>query len=99
MPARWDEPLRYRLTGPSSLSRRDNVMPSRIGHFVTESRRLARRDPRRVHSFHSLFTMPGPTKAAIAVPSKDPTRKEKDEKDDAASKKKPDEKEGEELVR
>ncbi len=43
--------------------------------------------------------MPGPTKAAIAVPSKDPTRKEKDEKDDAASKKKPDEKEGEELVR
>ena len=46
MPARWDEPLRYRLTGPSGLSRRDNVMPSRIGHFVTESRRLARRDPK-----------------------------------------------------
>jgi hypothetical protein len=40
-----------------------------------------------------------PAKAAIAVPSKDPKKKEKDEKDGAASKKKPDEKEGEELVR
>jgi hypothetical protein len=43
--------------------------------------------------------MPEPAKAAIAVPSKDPKKKEKDEKDGAASKKKPDEKEGEELVR
>jgi len=42
--------------------------------------------------------MPEPAKAAIAVPSKDPKKKEKDEKDGAASKKKPDEKEGEELV-
>lgn len=71
---------------------------------MTKSRRLARRDPKtdgktRVHSFHSLFTMPEPAKAAIAVPSKDPKKKEKDEKDGAASKKKPDEKEGEELVR
>jgi 26S proteasome regulatory subunit N1 len=43
--------------------------------------------------------MPEPTKAAIAVPSKDPKKKEIDEKNGAASKKKPDEKEGEELVR
>jgi hypothetical protein len=43
--------------------------------------------------------MPEPAKAAIAVPSKDPKKKEKDEKDDATSKKKLDEKEGEELVR
>jgi hypothetical protein len=43
--------------------------------------------------------MPESTKAAIAVPSNDPTKKEKDEKNGAASKKKPDEKEGEELVR
>jgi hypothetical protein len=43
--------------------------------------------------------MPEPTKAAIAVPSKDIKKKEIDEKDGAASKKKPDEKEGEELVR
>lgn len=41
--------------------------------------------------------MPEPAKAAIAVPSKDPKKKEKGEKDGAASKKKPDEKEGEEL--
>lgn len=46
-----------------------------------------------------LFPMPESTKAAIAVPSKDPKKKEKDEKDGVASKKKPDEKEGEELVR
>jgi hypothetical protein len=46
-----------------------------------------------------LFTMPEPSKAAIAVPSKDPKKKEKDEKDGAVPKKKPDEKEGEELVR
>lgn len=43
--------------------------------------------------------MPEPTKAAIAVPSKDPKKTENDEKDGIASKKKPDEKEGEELVR
>jgi hypothetical protein len=43
--------------------------------------------------------MPEPTKAAIAVPSKDPKKKEKDEKNGATSKKKLDEKEGEELVR
>jgi len=43
--------------------------------------------------------MPESTKAAIAVPSKDPKKKENDEKDGVASKKKPDEKEGEELVR
>ena len=43
--------------------------------------------------------MPEPTKAAIAVPSKDIKKKETDEKNGAASKKKPDEKEGEELVR
>ncbi|KAI0293986.1 26S proteasome regulatory complex non-ATPase subcomplex Rpn1 subunit [Russula brevipes] len=41
--------------------------------------------------------MPEPTKAAIAVPSNDPKKKEKDEKNGATSKKKPDEKEGEEL--
>jgi hypothetical protein len=43
--------------------------------------------------------MPEPTKAAIAVPSKDPKKKEKDEKNGETSNKKPDEKEGEELVR
>jgi hypothetical protein len=43
--------------------------------------------------------MPEPTKAAIAVPSKDIKKTETDEKNGAASKKKPDEKEGEELVR
>jgi hypothetical protein len=43
--------------------------------------------------------MPEPTKAAIAVTSKDPKKKEKDEKDGATAKKKLDEKEGEELVR
>ncbi|KAI0264754.1 26S proteasome regulatory complex non-ATPase subcomplex Rpn1 subunit [Gloeopeniophorella convolvens] len=41
--------------------------------------------------------MPDPTKVAIAVPSTDPKKKEKEEKDGLASKKKPDEKEGEEL--
>ena len=43
--------------------------------------------------------MPEPTKAAIAVPSRDPKKKEDNEKNGAGSKKKPDEKEGEELVR
>ena len=43
--------------------------------------------------------MPEPAKAAIAVPSNDPKKKEKDGKDGAILKKKPDEKEGEELVR
>jgi len=43
--------------------------------------------------------MPEPSKAAIAVPSKDPKKKEKDEKDGTTLKKKLDEKEGEELVR
>jgi hypothetical protein len=43
--------------------------------------------------------MPEPTKAAIAVPSRDPKKKDDDEKNVAGSKKKPDEKEGEELVR
>jgi hypothetical protein len=42
--------------------------------------------------------MPEPTKAAIAVPSKDPKKKESDDNNGAALKKKPDEKEGEELV-
>ena len=42
--------------------------------------------------------MPEPTKAAIAVPSRDPKKKDDDEKNVAGSKKKPDEKEGEELV-
>ncbi len=81
------------------LFRGVTILPSHC-HYVTKSRRLARRDPRRthVHSFHTLITMPEPAKAAIAVPSKDPKKKEKDEKDGAASKKKPDEKEGEELV-
>ncbi|KAN0111781.1 Armadillo-type fold [Russula decolorans] len=41
--------------------------------------------------------MPEPAKAAVAVPSKDPKKKEKDGKDGAVSMKKPDEKEGEEL--
>ena len=50
-------------------------------------------------SLTHLFTMPEPTKAAVAVPSKDPKKKEKDEKNGASSKKKPDETEGEELVR
>jgi hypothetical protein len=76
----------------SRLSRRDSH----------EDLRVADRTERvqtRVRSFHSLFTMPEPTKAAIAVPSKDPKKKEMDEKNVPASNKKPDEKEGEELVR
>ena len=47
--------------------------------------------------------MPEPTKAAIAVPSEDPKKKKPEEKaedvKDGASKKKDEEKEGEELVR
>ncbi|KAH9962205.1 26S proteasome regulatory complex non-ATPase subcomplex Rpn1 subunit [Russula dissimulans] len=41
--------------------------------------------------------MPESTKAAIAVPSTDPKKRETNDKDGVASKKKPDEKEGEEL--
>lgn len=70
---------------------------------MTQSQRLARRGrsgrSTDARSPIRLFTMPEPAKAAIAVPSKDPKKKEKDEKDDATSKKKLDEKEGEELVR
>jgi len=42
--------------------------------------------------------MPEPTKSAIAVPSRDAKKKEDHEKNGVVSKKKPDEKEGEELV-
>ena len=46
--------------------------------------------------------MPEPTKAAIAVPSEDPKKKPEEKAEDVkdgASKKKDEEKEGEELVR
>ena len=73
---------------------------------MTLSRRLARRAQLSAirHGLGRAFTypssiMPEPTKAAIAVPSKDPKKKEDNEKNGAVSKKKPDEKEGEELVR
>jgi hypothetical protein len=60
--------------------------------------RVALRTQTRIHLPVHLV-MPEPTKAAIAVPSRDPKKKDDDEKNVAGSKKKPDEKEGEELVR
>ena len=77
--------LTYLISG-HGLSHRD------LSHGDAQDRG----DARPLISF--ITTMPEPSKAAIAVPSKDPKKKEKDEKDGAASKKKPDEKEGEELV-
>ena len=69
---------------------------------MTPSQTLARRTSDAdsdARTLIRLLIMPEPTKAAIAVPSRDPKKKEDNEKNGAVSKKKPDEKEGEDLVR